>query len=163
MYGIHPAGQICPFNQLLINFNTISFNNQVITICLTENRFVVGRLVDADSRNFYNSTIYWNGITEYRDYGFKHVDYFVKDKQIYFVIAKIGVGLPLLKLDPFTMNLIKLEHQTISSNPSTINIWQPKTWKANQKSSTHLKPGQTWNLAGKFISFFFNNKTLIIL
>lgn len=147
MSGIHVSGLICPFNQLLINFNTISFGNQVITICLTEQRFVVGRLVDGDVKNFYNSTIYWNGVTEYRDYGLKQVNYFVKDKQIYFVIAKTGVGLPLFKLDPFTMNFVKLEQQTISSNPSTINVWQPKTWKANQKSSEHLKPGQTWNLA----------------
>lgn len=53
----------------------------------------------------------------------------------------------LLKFDPIKMSLIKLEQQTISSNPSAINVWQPKTWKANQKSSTHLKPGHTWNLA----------------
>ena len=45
------------------------------------------------------------------------------------------------------MKLAKLEQQTISSNPSTITVWQPKTWKANQKSSSHLKAGHTWNLA----------------
>ena len=63
------------------------------------------------------------------------------------MIAKSGIGMPLLKLDLTSMNLINLEQQTISSNPSTINIWQPKTWKANQKSSSHLKSGHTWNLA----------------
>ena len=55
--------------------------------------------------------------------------------------------MPLLRLNPNTMELVKLEQQTISSNPSTITVWQPKTWKANQKSSSHLKTGHTWNLA----------------
>lgn len=90
--GVYPSGLICPFNQQLINFNTITLVNQVLTICLTENRFVIGRIYEADPNNFYNSTVYWSFLTEYRDYGFKQVDFFVKDQQIYFVIAKFGIG-----------------------------------------------------------------------
>ena len=148
--GVYPAGRICSFGEQLLNFNTITFNQQVLSVCLTENRFVIGRVVEtnpAGPTNYYNSTVQWTALTEYRGSGFKQIDYFVKDRQIYFVIAKSGVGMPLFRLDPITMKLTILEQQTISSNPSTINIWQPKTWKANQKSSSHLKTGRTWNLA----------------
>lgn len=90
--GVYRAGRLCPFNEKLINFNTITIANQVLTVCLTESRLVVGRVSEADPNDFYNSTVYWQGITEYRDVGLKQVDFFVKDRQIYFVIAKSGIG-----------------------------------------------------------------------
>lgn len=90
--GVYRAGRLCPFNEKLLNFNTITFANQILTVCLTENRLVIGRVSEADPNDFYNSTVYWQGITEYRDAGLKQVDFFVKDKQIYFVIAKSGIG-----------------------------------------------------------------------
>lgn len=90
--GVYRAGRVCPFNQKLINFNTITFGNQILSVCLTDDRLVIGRVLEANPSDFYNSTVYWQGITEYRDSGFKQVDFFVKDRQIYFVIAKSGIG-----------------------------------------------------------------------
>lgn len=90
--GVYRSGRICALNEKLINFNTITFANQILTVCLTEHRLVIGRVYEANPKNFYNSTVHWEGITEYRDAGLKQVDYLVKDGQVYFVIAKSGIG-----------------------------------------------------------------------
>ena len=131
--GVYRAGHICPFNQKLINFNTITFANQILTVCLTEDRLVVGRVVEANPNDFYNSTIYWHGITEYRDAGFKQVDFFVKDRQIYFVIAKSGIGkwssspLPFAPDSCFSKLAFSSRHATAPAGSDHHEINQART------------------------------------
>lgn len=149
LQSIRPVGHVCPpTTEQVLHFNTLRVHGQVLAVCLTQSRLSIGQLHStASPSSDADSFITWTAAAEYTGREFRKVDHFISDRKIFFVLAKSGVGMPLLRLHLNPLRLIRLDQQTVSSDPSTISIWLPRTWKSNQQGGRHLNAGQTWNLA----------------